>query len=658
MKNNMIKPNLAQKEALSSIKFDDSDKALIVLPSGIGKTYLSAFDTLRVNPKHILYISHRNEIIEQASESFIKIHNLSEDKIGFINEYKKQFDKKIVFATIQSLSIKKNLDKIKPKHFDYVIIDEYHHIACPSYVKVVKYLKPKYLLGLTATPFRFDGKNIMKFIDNNTIFEMSIQEGIKNKLLVPFVYYGLWDNIDYSDIKWQGNKYKESDLDKKLIIKKRNNQIVKEFKKICGKRQTIGFCVSVNHIKKMVKIFNKSGIPSAEISYKIKYKDRKKIIRDFRNNKYQVLFTRDIFNEGVDFPEVESLLFLRPTFSKTVFLQQLGRGLRIKKGKKNVVILDFIGNYVNAYKIKNWLGITGEIGIGRPPKPIYKYSVQKVFFDKKVIDLFEYQESKILDKQKLIQNYFDVKKKIKKQPRIKDMDKYGKYSSGSYTNYFGSWMKFLKAIKEDPIFYFPKDVIEKDLVDNYFKFKKKIGHQPKSKEITRKKGSEYNIKTYVRFFGSWNIFLKKIDEPILMCSKYTKISKKELVQNYKNLCKKIGKNKLWSSEVTIKNGSKYSVAYYIKKFGSWNKFEVHVGEEKKIRYGNYYEKKCKVCGKLMKLTPCKKNKKYCSRKCTYIGIRKRNTFKCEKCGKTFTAPKSQGKRKYCSKKCFNNRHKR
>jgi superfamily II DNA or RNA helicase len=667
-----IKPNVAQLEALKKIedyKRQGSNKFLIVIPSGIGKTYLSAFETKGFT-KRILYISHKNEINQQAIDSFLQVHDIDKDDIGIYNRRKKQIDKKIVFATIQTICRHKNLNKISKKHFSYIIIDEYHHISAISYQRIIKHFRPKYLLGLTATPFRYDRKDILKTVEFNVPFIMDIRKGIDNKLLVPFRYYGLYDNVDYSKIRWQGYGYTEKDLDKTLLINKRDKAIIKEFKRSVGDRQSIGFCCSVSHVKRCVMKFRKEGISCVGLTYLTKQVDRDDIINKFRKGEYQVIFTKDIFNEGVDFPEVKALLFLRPTFSKTVFLQQLGRGLRKAKGKKDVLVLDFIGNYYNSNKVGYWLTEIVKGEGERIRKPVYEHKFYgTIIFDRRLVKLFEFQEDREITKEKLISNYYDVKKKLGKQPRIKEMDLYGKYSSGTYSNYFGSWTEFLKLIDEKLLFYPVKNVTREKLINNYYLLKNKLGKQPRMKDIRRSKGSEYDLKVYIRVFKSWNIFLKEIKEPILMRSKFLKYDKKDMIDFYLSEKKRLGRT---PTSEHFKRDMKYSDFHYTNAFGSWSKFMDHIGEPyRKLNISDKellaeYHRVSKLIGKKALFRhEFDKHSKYNSftitnrfgkwrkfvKKVSGIDLNKKIERTCPVCKKPFVTWKGINK-KHCSMKCL------
>jgi superfamily II DNA or RNA helicase len=431
----VIKPLEHQEEILEKLMGErQKGRTVVIIPSGAGKTHLAAFHTLQAKDKNILYVAHRNEILEQASKIFMQVHGVDYSKIGFINQSKKDFDKDILFATNNSLARKKTIEELDAmgKRFDCMIVDEFHHVNAQTYQTLLETIDHKFMLGLTATPYRLDGKDVLAQADNNIVYEMSLKEGVDRKILVPFMYYGLHDNIDYSDIEWQGYKYKESDLDKKLLIDKRDNQIIKEYQEYIGtKRPTVGFCVSVKHCERITAKFRSKGINAHYIDYTIPIHERIKIINDFNDGKFPMLFTISVLEEGVDFPHCQGVLFLRPTFSKRVFFQQLGRGLRKNEGKQNVVVLDFIGNYHNAFYKKSWLieaGGSPMMKEPRPQKPLYEHNISTVYFDKKVIDIFQYQ-ARMMErrelmnptKQQIVEDFLQGYKKLGYLPNVKDI---------------------------------------------------------------------------------------------------------------------------------------------------------------------------------------------------------------------------------------------
>lgn len=510
----MIQPNVLQVKAIEALERNRKNKALVVLPTGAGKTYLAAFHAKKVGAKSILYVVHRNEILDQAMNIFSLVFNVDRSEFGVVNHKSKGFSNNFVFATMQTMGKKKNLKMLEARKFDYTIIDEFHHIAAGSYKRILNHLRTNFILGITATAYRGDTADPLDYIDNNKVIDVSLKEGIDVGVLSPFHYVGLFDNVDYSDIEWNGKRYRESDLDKKLVIDKRDREIVKRFKDACGKRQTLAFCVNVNHVERITRTFNSAGIKAEGLTYKTRPDKRQKVIQAFRDGEFQVLFTRDLFNEGIDFPHVQSLLFLRPTFSKLIFFQQLGRGLRTHKDKKDVLVLDFIGNHKKAFERMNWLRpfLSGSAWGERSYKPTYHYDPKvKITFEQEVIDLFKKELfGKIITKEDLIKNYYTLKKKLHRQPFARDMSR-GGYSWEAYRRLFGSWNNFLKEINEPLRMEWRKTVTKQKLIDNYFEVKKRLGRPIVSNlDFRKKNGSKYQLRHYQQTFGSWNKFLHSI----------------------------------------------------------------------------------------------------------------------------------------------------
>lgn len=462
----IIKPNYLQKEVLKALELYRErgwQKGIVVLPTGTGKTYLSAFDTLRTEGR-ILFIVHRLDILSQSKEAFERIY--PKEKLGLltgeVREYLK--DSKVLFASKDSLRNPETLEIFDKEEFTYIIVDEVHHGQAPSYRLVLDYFEPTFfMLGLTATPDRMDRKDIFEIFDYNKVFEYSLIEAIENGFLVPFDYYGLKDNIDYTNIRYNGAKYNVQDLDRHLIIEERNEQILEEYLKKGQGNKAIGFCCSIKHAERMSEFFNNHGIPSVAIT---SLTDQRAELTDkFKNNEVAVAFTVDIFNEGVDFPDVQILMFLRPTESKTIFMQQLGRGLRLCGGKSNVAVLDFISNYRKANNIRKFLSKSSkEIKNpknGRIEKIEYLYSPKcNVYFDSEVEQILDAQDrqEREITKEDLIGAYYDIAESLRRKPTQEDINQQGEFKVARYLSIFGSWIKFLREISEftEASYHFPQ----------------------------------------------------------------------------------------------------------------------------------------------------------------------------------------------------------
>ena len=358
-----IKPFPYQYEILEKLEVERTIhnrwKNLLVAATGTGKTVISAFDYKNFKAinksSKLLFVAHRKEILQQAKAAFQGV--LTDNNFGELwvdgleptsNEY--------VFASVQTLNNRLKDILLSPDYYDFIIIDEVHHIEAKTYRPILDYFKPKVLLGLTATPERMDGADILKDFCNRIAAEIRLPEALNKKLLSPFQYFGITDSVDLSHVKWANGKYAVSEL---TDLYTKNNirvgQIITNLQKYLNNIddvRAIGFCVSIEHATFMAEKFNLAGLKSAYLTSK-NTNEREQIRKQFRNKEFNYLFVVDIFNEGVDIPEIDTVLFLRPTESLTVFLQQLGRGLRLAEGKDCLTVLDFVGNSRPEYDFEN-----------------------------------------------------------------------------------------------------------------------------------------------------------------------------------------------------------------------------------------------------------------------------------------------------------------
>lgn len=403
-----IEPHDVQKkalQALESTRNKGNDKGLVVLATGLGKTYLSIFDARAIGAKRILFIVHVDHILKQTKNSFEKVMPERSNDMGFFTGKEKTYkNKDIVFSTIQTINKENNLTQFDPDYFDYIVIDESHHTAAPSYKKVIEYFKPKFFLGLTATPNRMDEKDILEFYGNNLVFEMGQSEAIRQGYLASLNYKGFKDNVDYSNIYYNGFRYDINDLNKSLMIERRDKAVIDKFKELALNKKTIGFCVSIEHADWTAEQFRKAGIDAVSIHSKIEdkntdgaYQSASEIIDAFDKGKHQVAFVVDMLNEGIDIPDVECLLMLRPTESNAILTQQIGRGLRIAENKDEILVLDFIGNYQTSPMILTGLGIRNISDLTQDKdKGVYYYENEgrKVEFQSEVVDIFKFMLSR------------------------------------------------------------------------------------------------------------------------------------------------------------------------------------------------------------------------------------------------------------------------
>jgi superfamily II DNA or RNA helicase/HKD family nuclease len=323
---------------------------LIVAATGTGKTIVSALDYRRLREKlgnpRLLFVAHRGQILSQSMAVFR--HVLRDGTFGepFVDG-RRPTEWNHVFASVQSLA-QVELENLSPDSFDIVIVDEFHHAAADTYRRLLNHLKPAYLLGLTATPERTDGQSVLEWFDGRIAVDLRLWEALERGLLCPFHYFGIHDGTDLSSVKWSRRGYDTTELQNLYTANHARVRLIAQaiHDKIADPRQmrALGFCVSIDHAEFMAREFSRIGLPSAAISARSGPDERERSLRLLRDKQVNILFSVDLFNEGVDIPEVDTVLFLRPTESATVFLQQLGRGLRQFERKSCLTVLDFIGN--------------------------------------------------------------------------------------------------------------------------------------------------------------------------------------------------------------------------------------------------------------------------------------------------------------------------
>ncbi|MGV8150013.1 MAG: DEAD/DEAH box helicase family protein [Alkaliphilus sp.] len=420
-----VKPMGAQTEALYELDLARKDgitKGLVVAATGVGKTYLAAFDSKPY--KKVLFVAHREEILKQAQESFAKVRGA---RFGstILNAKNKETDADVVFASVFTLSkdIYLNSDCYPKDFFDYIVIDEFHHAAAKSYKKTIDYFNPEFLLGLTATPYRMDNKDIFSLCDDNILYEVNLKDSINRELLVPFKYYGIYDETNYSAIEISNGKYNERDLEKNLSTHTRAALILKNYRRFAQKR-TVAFCSSIKHAEYMADYFVRNGIKAITVHSSNKYDklktERSRALELLESGKVDIIFTVDIFNEGVDIPSLDTVLFLRPTESYVVFLQQLGRGLRLYEDKEYLVVLDFIGNYKRAHYLPYLLAGENPMTINdsthiNPEELEYPDSC-KVQFELRLLDVFDEMKKYDPLTVRMKNEYFRVKRFLDRRP--------------------------------------------------------------------------------------------------------------------------------------------------------------------------------------------------------------------------------------------------
>lgn len=460
--NVVVNPNEMQKEALKALedmRAKGANKALVISATGTGKTYLGAFDVKKVAPKKFLFIVHRERIAVAAEATFKKVlGNISTTILGGSRKYDPKAN--YVFAMIQTLSKNSTYKQFKPEEFDYILVDETHHICASSYVKVINYFKPKFLLGMTATPDRTDSSNpdkdVYKFFDYNIAYEIRLSKAMEMDLIAPFHYFGIKDlTVD--------NKLVEDYKDfNKLTCDERVKHIIEQSKYYgySGSRvKGLVFCSSLKESAILCEKFNQYGYRCRELKQgQFEYNENciARLEQDSYDGGLDYLFAVDILNEGIDIPEVNQVIMLRPTESAIVFIQQLGRGLRKNSSKEFVVVLDFIGNYNKNFFIP--VALSGNNSYSK--EEIRKFvnngsneifGASTINFDPiakehiyKAIDSSAFGDAKLLK-----ELYFNLKKKIGRIPTMTDFSKYESVDIMRIINKFGSYQSFLMKYDKD-----------------------------------------------------------------------------------------------------------------------------------------------------------------------------------------------------------------
>ena len=358
-----IKPFPYQNEVLEKLEVErtvhNRHRNLVVAATGTGKTVISAFDYKRFKQNNksakLLFLAHRKEILQKSLSTFqgvLRNNNIGELWVDGMVPDNFEF----VFASVQSVNNQFKNHSLTPEYYDYIIIDECHHQTANSYREIINYFKPKVLLGLTATPERMDGGDILEDFDNKIAAEIRLPEAMNRKLLCPFQYFGITDSIDLTNVNWVRGKYVASELTNLYTESDRRVREIldalEKYTKDINDVRALGYCVSMEHAKFMAEKFTLAGLKADYLTSK-NSKDRDFIRQKLEKKEINYLFVVDMFNEGIDIPEIDTVLFLRPTESLTVFLQQLGRGLRLHEDKDCLTVLDFVGNSKPEYNFES-----------------------------------------------------------------------------------------------------------------------------------------------------------------------------------------------------------------------------------------------------------------------------------------------------------------
>ncbi len=348
-------PRPVQSEALAALadtRAEGYQKALVVLPTGLGKTYLAAFFARSFH--RVLFVAHREEILQQSQRIFQAV--MPGQRFSRYTGTAGALPEGGIFASVYTLAGEAHRHRFDAAAFDLLIVDEFHHAAARSYLHILKHFNSAFLLGLTATPDRTDGRDIFGLCDGNLAYQLSLPEAISREWLAPFWYLGVYDPSDYTQVRWRQTHYDEDDL-----LRLQTSQVHSDavFRAWAAHHQTrtLGFCSSIRHAEFLSDEFARRGVRSAWVGASSGREHRRQTVEALAERRLDIVFSVDLFNEGLDIPSVDTVLMVRPTDSSIVFIQQLGRGLRLDRGKSHCTIIDLIGNYRRADNKLQWLGI-------------------------------------------------------------------------------------------------------------------------------------------------------------------------------------------------------------------------------------------------------------------------------------------------------------
>lgn len=442
-------PTHIQKSALLSLRDTREQgfrRGLVVLATGLGKTWLAAFDVAQTGARRVLFVAHREEILAQAAATFIRIRHGA--RVGFYMGRSRDAEVDVLCASVQTLARAEHLEKFSPQHFDYIVVDEFHHAAAATYRRLLAHFSPSFLLGLTATPDRTDQSDILSLCDDNLVYNCDLFEGISAGLLSPFHYYGILDeSVEYREIPWRNGRFDPEMLSNKLATVARARHVLKQWRE-SSQMRTLAFCASIRHAEFMAEQFGRNGVACAAV-FAGSSLGRAQALERLSAGELKVLFTVDLFNEGIDLPSIDTVMMLRPTESKILFLQQLGRGLRNSEDKSHLVVLDFIGNHRSFLHKPQAL-----FGVGSTYRELALFANQVeqksldlpdgcyVNYDLGIIDFL-----KSLDSSGLQMDYEVLRDVLGRRPTLAEFYRSGASVSAARQQ-FGSWFQFVGEMND------------------------------------------------------------------------------------------------------------------------------------------------------------------------------------------------------------------
>jgi superfamily II DNA or RNA helicase/diadenosine tetraphosphate (Ap4A) HIT family hydrolase/HKD family nuclease len=359
-------PHAIQQEALAALEATRTDgfgAGLVVMATGLGKTWLAAFDAYRGQFRRVLFVAHRDEILAQSLATFRKIRPGA--RLGLYTGRDKDQSADVLFASVQTLGRATHLDRFPQSAFDYIVVDEFHHASAPTYRRLIQHFQPRFLLGLTATPERTDGGDLLALCQENLVYRCDLVRGVAENLLCRFQYFGVPDTVDYRNIPWRNARFDVEELTARVATEARARNALEQLR-VRGGTRTMAFCVSQRHADYMASFFRDNGLRAVAVHSGPSSAPRAISLDQLAAGELDVVCAVDVFNEGLDLPELDTVLMLRPTESRILWLQQFGRGLRKSNPEKELRVIDYIGNHrVFLLKPEVLTGVEGDRDIQR-----------------------------------------------------------------------------------------------------------------------------------------------------------------------------------------------------------------------------------------------------------------------------------------------------
>ena len=442
-------PHSIQRQALAALEATreaGNSAGLVVLATGLGKTWLSAFDSTRPEYRRVLFVAHRDEILRQAMATYRRIRPTAH--LGLYTGQEKTPDAEVVFASIQTIGREAHLGRFAREDFDYIVVDEFHHASARTYRRLINYFEPKFLLGLTATPERTDGGDLLTLCQENMVFRCDLAEGIREELLSPFHNFGVPDEVDYANIPWRSSRFDETALTEAVATRARAGNVLEQYR-LRGGKQTLAFCCSTRHADFMREFFVSAGVRAAAVHSDTTSDPRVGSLEQLAGGELDVVFAVDMFNEGVDLPNVDTVMMLRPTESRILWLQQFGRGLRKAVGKQRLTVVDYIGNHRTfLLKPQTLFDLSGgDAEIARQLERLQRGEADlppgcEVTYDLKAIDILQSLLRLGSGDAAIRFFYEDFRERYGARPTASEMHHEG-YRPRSVRQGYGSWLRFV-----------------------------------------------------------------------------------------------------------------------------------------------------------------------------------------------------------------------